>query len=307
MSDFLKAVQGAMKGETTVDLSNKKKTAVANDKKSLKSALASALKEPEPEPVKVVTHDELGLIGKWSFSSLMNFEKCPYISKLQYVDRVKQKDSEAADRGSAVHDMCEDYVRGNIPELVGDRKTKLEPLQAKFTALKAAFDEGRVTCEENWGIRLDWTPCTWKDKDLWGRAKLDAFERRGTTGVVIDYKTGRRFGNELKHGDQGLSYALYAFYKFHKLDEFIVEFWYLDHGEYSSRTFTRKQLALLHPRMHKRALAMTTAESFPPKSNCESCRFCPYGHNTNKQGVPYGVGVCSFDHYKPVGETESAT
>jgi len=258
----------------------------------------------------VADPNTLGPVSKWSFSGLKDFERCPRAVKLNKVDRVPQKQGDAAERGSIIHDMCEQYVRGLIPSLIGDKKTKFDYFAPHFSALKAIFDHQTagaypmLEMEENWGIRLDWSGCTWEDDELWGRGKLDGFVRESKTSCrIIDYKTGRKFGNEMKHADQGLSYALYAYHRFNKeIEHFTVEFWYLDQAEISVRSYSARQLEILQPRYHKRALIMTTETAFKPKSNADTCRFCAYGANKSKAGVMYGVGACTSDYYRAVDE-----
>lgn len=253
----------------------------------------------------IPTNTVLGPVDKWSFSGLKNWESCPHSIKLAKIDREPQKQGEAAARGSIIHDMCEQYVRGQIPTLEGDAKTKFEHFTSDFSQLKRMFDEQvdgqypSIEMEENWGIRLDWSGCDWEDPELWGRGKLDVFVRESETSCrIIDYKTGRKFGNEMKHNDQGLSYAIYALHRFNKeITHFSVEFWYLDQGEKMVRTFSARQLEILHPRYNKRALRMTTDTEFKSKANADTCRFCNYGANKSKKGVGYGTGVCKNDFY----------
>ncbi|MGR5253609.1 PD-(D/E)XK nuclease family protein [Vibrio astriarenae] len=300
---WLDALEGAMENEKqlqgkTSDATGEP-TQVTKDQASFANALAGALAEPEPEPAIPAEPEDLGLIATWSFSTLKNYESCPLMVKYAKVDKIPQPESEAANRGSAIHDECELFVRGQVDEIKGDKKTKLQSFADDFDELRRLFAEGKVQCEENWGIRFDWSPCEWSDDELWGRGKLDAFVTETDTCCrIIDYKTGRKFGNELKHGDQGLSYALHAMHRYPDLDVFTVEFWYLDQGEKMVRQFKRKQLALLLARYHKRAVQMTTEVKFAPKSNPNSCRFCSYGCNRSKAGVQYGNGHCTHDYYR---------
>ncbi len=291
-----------------------KEVVVAKAEKVSSNDFAKALKKNKTKvgtPATVSTGKTiLGPVSKWSFSGLKDFERCPRAVKLNKVDREPQKQGEAAERGSIIHDMCEQYVRGEIPSLIGDTKTKFESFTSDFSKLKNIFDtqvEGKypsLEMEENWGIRLDWSGCSWSDDELWGRGKLDAFVLESATSCrIIDYKTGRKFGNEMKHADQGLSYALYAYHRFNKeIEHFTVEFWYLDQGEKSIRSYSARQLEILQPRYHKRAIAMTTETVFKPKSNADTCRFCAYGANKSKKGVQYGTGVCSNDFYAELEE-----
>lgn len=281
-----------------------KVTTKASLKDALASASAQAKKMNEPLQMEDFVFDT-GPVAVWAFSSLKNYESCPYQVKLAKVDKIKQEDSPAAERGSAIHLQCEDYIQGITDSIVGDAKTKMGDFQELLDDLRDKFThnsiDSSIQIEENWGIRKDWSPCDWDDDELWGRAKLDVFLMEGKSCEIIDWKTGRKFGNEFKHSDQGISYALYAAFRYPHLERFKVRFAYLDQGESMVKFFTRQQLIILQKRFHERARKMTSEKEFAPKPNMESCRFCPYGCNKNKQGRQYGNGHCEFDHYREAG------
>jgi len=217
---------------------------------------------------------ETGKVKYWAFTSLMNFEECPYRIYLKSIRKVQGEQSDAANRGNEIHDLAEQYVRnpnGPIPK-------ELAKFEDDFAVLVEAFKEGKVELEEKWGITQSWEQCTWEQYDiLWGRIKLDAFHRETETFArCIDYKTGKKFGNELKHGLQGMVYMIAAFARYPELETIKVEFWYLDKGERLERVFTRSQAEVLKQRIHNRALAMTTAHHFPPNPSKSTCKYCSY-------------------------------
>ena len=305
MTDFSSQLKNIAEksGQKTVQgiIPDKELVVKSETKTQFAASLAKAkVKQiPEPKAEDIIEVKDLGAIATWSFSTLKKFEECPWQVKLHKIDKQKQKDSPAAQRGNLIHDMCEQFVVGNADAMIGDKKTRLDHFKGAFDELKNLYKEGIVSCEEEWGIRQDWSPCSWEDPEIWGKAKLDAFVLESETSCrIIDYKTGRKFGNELKHNDQGLSYALHAYHKYPMLDHFTIEFWYLDQAEVMKRDFTRRQLSILHQRYHKRAHNLTTAVEFTPKSNANSCRFCSYGCNKNKKGETYGTGICTFDFYR---------
>lgn len=271
-------------------------------------SFAAALQSSAADTAKVTQQegqdaeaDESAPTGKvkiWSFSALKNFEECPHRVERERVLKEKRPDSEASERGTAVHETIEDYIRGKIDAPNVDRRVKLNYFAKELERLRAEFHKGHISMEENWGIRIDWSPCSWDDPELWGRAKLDVFEQESPTSVVItDWKTGRKFGNEAKHSDQGLSYALHVINRYPEVQFVRIRFAYLDEGAWMERDFTRRQLQVLQPRAHKRAAKMTNCVVFQPKPGPDSCRFCAYGHNVNKHGVPYGIGTCPHDWY----------
>ena len=93
---------------------------------------------------------------------------------------------------------------------------------------------------------------------------------------VIDYKTGRQFGNEIAHGQQALTYAIGSFLRYPDLQHVQTELWYLDHGTVTEQSYTRDQALLFLPKLHERAMVMTSAESFPPNPSKSNCKWCSY-------------------------------
>lgn len=220
------------------------------------------------------------IIPRWSFSRLQKFEQCPFRTKLEYIDRIPEperplppgKTEHANDRGSRVHDSAEQFVRGKmalIPEL---RKFEVE-----FNALRTHFEAGRVTLEQEWGTLRDWTPCAWNDENLWQRLKLDACVHLAPEeAVVIDYKTGKRFGNEIKHTEQTQLYAINTFLRYPQLEVVHTELWYTDVDELHTMSYLRSQALRFRERWDSRANKLTTAITFPPKPNVFNCKWCPY-------------------------------
>lgn len=227
-------------------------------------------------------------IRAWSFSRLSDFEQCKLRAKLKYIDRIpeperplpKGKTEHANDRGTRIHDAGERFVRGGVefPE-------ELEKFRAEFHELRDKYAKGEVSLEGEWAVNKDWEPVAWASRDAWARIKLDAFVRISKThAVVIDYKTGRRFGNEVKHAEQTQLYQLAAFLRYPELEHIDVELWYLDQDELAPMRYTRAQGMRYFKNFNDRATVMTTTEDFPPSPNIFSCKWCPYG--------PKGTGDC---------------
>lgn len=53
----------------------------------------------------------------WSYSKLLDFEQCKLRYKLKHIDRVPEAKSEAADRGTAIHTLAEQFVDGRMKSL----------------------------------------------------------------------------------------------------------------------------------------------------------------------------------------------
>ena len=227
-------------------------------------------------------------IKAWSYSRLVDFEQCKLRAKFKYVDRIPEparplpagKTEHANDRGTRIHDAAERYVRGGV-ELIPE----LKPFQAEFLDLRNKFSHGMVSLEGEWAVNRDWAPVAWGDRDAWARIKLDAFVRLSKThAVVIDYKTGRKYGNEIKHAEQTQLYQLASFLRYPELETIDVELWYTDQDDLTHMKYTRQQGMRFFQNFNQRGIAMTTATEFPPSPNVFSCKWCPYG--------PKGTGDC---------------
>jgi CRISPR/Cas system-associated exonuclease Cas4 (RecB family) len=230
-------------------------------------------------------------IRTWSYSRLTTFEKCRMWAKLAYIDKIpeperplpKGKTEHANDRGNRIHNLAELYVKNpmdmELPE-------ELHTFRPEFEALRALYKDGRVSLEEEWGYDVNWDPCAWMSETVWLRVKLDNMVWLDeTTVLVTDYKTGKKFGNEIKHGEQGQLYAIAALLRHPEIEKVTVEFWYLDLNEISCVEYSRKQIMKVMPTFEKRGASMTTCEEFPPSPNIFSCKYCPYG--------PAGTGHCT--------------
>lgn len=226
----------------------------------------------------------------WSFSRLQDFERCKFYFKLKHLDKVQEplrplppgKTEYANDRGTRIHKAAEDYVRGEpVIELVPE----LQQFAAEFAALRTLHAEGKASLEGEWGYDENWTPCAWFGDNVWLRVKLDALViPEPTTGTAIDYKTGKRAGNEVKHNEQMSLYSLSTFLRYPDLEELNVELWYIDLPDLVHQRYTRDAAMRNLKQFNSRGLRLTGAEAWPATPNQYTCRFCMYG--------PRGSGDC---------------
>lgn len=194
----------------------------------------------------------------WSYSSLINFEACPHRLTFPF----KRRNSEAAQRGIDIHSSVEQYLRNDpvenpFPELPLERVKGMSPM-----------------VEQRWLFDQEWKPV---ETDHWVVIKPDVVYLDGGTAVVVDVKTGKIFGNEIKHGQQVQLYACAALEKFPGATFFRTELWYVDHNKVvSSLLYTPDRLRKMRERWSERGHKVTTASRFdanPSKSNCKYCDF----------------------------------
>ena len=223
----------------------------------------------------------------WSHSKLGVFESCKFRFKLQYVDRIPEperplppgKTEHANDRGSRIHQHAEDYVSGKVEHQIPE----MAEFAPEFEHLRHLYTKGMVSLEGEWAVNRDWEPTNWQTG--WHRSKVDSMViPEPTSAIVIDYKSGRKFGNEVKHAEQTQLYALNAVLRYPKLEVVHTELWYLDAKELTSATFTRSQVLRFKPNFDRRGRAVTDATDFPPNGNLWSCRWCRYGNREGMSG-----------------------
>lgn len=238
-----------------------------------------------PDLDKVTGPVELGPVKAWSYSALKVFEECPYRTYISRVKRIKEEAGPAATRGSEIHQQAEDYVRGTIADI----PNTLKKFESSFKTLKDLFADAKVELEGEWAYTIDWEPTQWMAPDCWARIKLDAMVHEDKTSArVIDYKTGKRWGNEIAHGQQALIYAIGAFLRYPDLEFVQTELWYLDKDDTSRKDYTRDQAMAFFPKLHDRAVRMTTETDFTPTPSKSSCRWCSFRKGDNPECV-WGV------------------
>jgi hypothetical protein len=220
----------------------------------------------------------------WTISALKDFETCPAKYQWSYLFDVADwlaigykvvpaKGSAAMDRGTEIHQTCENYLNGVAPGL----HAAIGPTwQAWIKDLK---DIG-AKAEQQWEFDCDWYPFSITSGPLWLRMKLDAHYPVGKDQMhVIDFKTGKPYPQNM---EQIEVYALGAFARYDDVNEVIGSLWYLDHEEPHEKTFTRPQASKLARKWEGRARRLLEAEAYPPRVN-RFCNWCPYNH---KKGGP---------------------
>lgn len=228
------------------------------------------------------------MIKSWSHSRMTEFAKCNFRAYLLYDQRIPEperplppgKTEHANDRGTRIHNNCEDFVSGKTDQL---DDVAARHFGINLCLLRMLYKEGAVSLEGEWGMSRDWEPAPFKD--AWLRMKLDAMVMHSRThATVIDYKTGRKFGNEIKHAEQLQLYTLTTFLRYPMLEEVSAELWYFDQNETTTVKFTRAQALRFKPNFTRQGLKITEATQFPPRPNVFSCQYCQYG--------PWGTGHC---------------
>jgi hypothetical protein len=181
--------------------------------------------------------------------------------------------NEAAQRGIDAHAACEQYL---LRHAAGDATTT-NPYPGSVNMDFPALADKSNLPEQQWGFDKLWKPVPFFE----GWLKLVADVVVPTPAVnptlvtIIDFKTGKRVGNEPKHTMQTQLYLAAAAQVYPEAQEFASELWYLDHDlVFRSPTYNRDKLTALRLRWDTRARRMTEATEYPPKPSRPNCRFC---------------------------------
>lgn len=218
-----------------------------------------------------IKRPELPRLKAWSFSRMQDHEKCAHMVYLKAIEKHPEPPNPYTARGNEIHDALERYIRGETEDLP---EINFDP--ALINHLRDEYQEARVLVERQWGFTKNWTPCEWMAKDVWARVKLDVLHFTGPyTAEVIDWKTGKFKGNEVKHADQGLQYAVAAMTQYPQLEEVTVFFAYVDHNHQSAaRTVKKAMLETYRASITQRALTVTEDTLFRPRPGKWNCRWC---------------------------------
>ena len=217
----------------------------------------------------------------WSFSKLQDFSRCKLAFKIKHIDKVpeperplpKGKTEHGNDRGSRVHDNIETYIRGDHDALCYEAE---KHFGTYIDLVRVMYQDGIVEMEGQWGFSEDWEVAEWGD--AWLRMKLDLLIHVSPTqAIVIDWKTGRHFGNEVGHGNQLNLYAVATFLRHPELEDITVADYYIDHGVVTERAFTRTEALRFKRTFDKQGKDVTRCTEFPANPNKYSCQWCPWG------------------------------
>lgn len=227
----------------------------------------------------------------WSFSAVKKSEACPHAVYLQRVVRsprpVLPEDNPLM-RGIRVHKEAELFVKGE-----GELTRDLTRHHDRLEEMKARFEAGHGEVEESWWFDREWKPVSYENPDKWCVVVTDFTDHVDDTTIRIsDFKTGKSFGKEIPHGEQGQLYGLAGFMRYPNVNVVEVEFIYLDEKKTTLRKFDRTKVPPLLDRWTKRGERLVNMRAFPHKANKSNCKYCDFGpNNGGTNACPYGVEV----------------
>jgi RecB family exonuclease len=227
----------------------------------------------------------MGYAKAWSFSALRDFEQCPHRIKLKAEKAPVLEEEE--NRGTVIHREAEMYIKGELDAM----PKSLKKFEAEFERERELYAAGLVQVEQPWGFTHIWTPTDYFAPDIWLRVQIDSMERMPddlSTRFVVDWKTGKSWGNEVPHIQQLQLYAVATFMRFPEVGTVVCADRYLDEGKELKKTYVRDdKFDRYFEKWNQRAEKMLADDEGTPKPNRMNCRFCRYG-------VEKGSGACAY-------------
>lgn len=122
----------------------------------------------------------------FSFSKLTTFEQCKRkYGEIYDLKAVKDEDSQASKEGQADHENMRKRVIDGTP--LPPNLRHMELIAGKFAAAN-----GQKWGEMKLALNTAFQPCGWFAKGTFVRCIIDLLIVQGTTGIVVDWKFGKR-------------------------------------------------------------------------------------------------------------------
>lgn len=233
----------------------------------------------------------------WSFSRYSTYKQCPLKLKFNVIDKIREPGNDAMNRGAAIHDLAEDYIKGKYTKRIFPME--LKKFEAEFKMMKAQYKKkiNGMVVEDTWAFTKDWDETQWNDwVGCWVRIKLDcAHHEDDETMIITDWKTGKyRSESNEEYMEQLELYALAALMLHAHIKEVKPRLVYLDMGLIypdadKPIVYTREDIPRLKKLWEKRTKAMMNDKVFAPRPN-DKCRWCFY----RKANAANGGGQCKF-------------
>lgn len=226
----------------------------------------------------------------WSFSRLYTYRRCPAWFKYQNLDKIPQPPVPAMERGSAMHQTLEDFIKNPRKRL---------PVAMKLIApTMAKIRKQTPRAELELAFTRDWKPVSWFDAQLnegGVRIKIDLIYRpNADTLCVADYKSGRV--NPEGHQEQLRLYKLAMLLtEATQAQAITTGVWYIDHESVPrllSTTVKASFTATLKDEQKywiKESAKLVKDKLFKPTPG-RNCAWCPYSFR--KQLTTGGPGPC---------------
>jgi CRISPR/Cas system-associated exonuclease Cas4 (RecB family) len=258
---------------------------------------------------------DIKTIRSCSFSRLSVYGDCPLHAKLKFLDKIPELErpvnpkptynpntgeiEHANERGSRIHESADDFINKRTDLLIPE----LQAFKTEFASarlLKSANPD-LIETEQTWAFDEKWgllNPSYKVNPYPYLRIIIDLLiftNSDRTHARVIDFKSGKRRNNEIKHASQTQLYGTAAFKRFPQLETITTELWYVDTEKEPVKTeFTRAQCLRFEAFWDRKMKKMTEDTEFKAKPHIRTCMFCPYGKKEHSNKWVNKSGDCQL-------------
>lgn len=202
-----------------------------------------------------------------SYSAIKQFENCPrQYHEVRILRKFKSSETDATRYGTEVHKALELNVLEGTP--VPEKFKQFEPYAHTVKRMS-----GTILCEQKMGLRRDFSPCDFFDKDVWFRGVPDVLAINGSgTARVLDYKTGK--SSRYADTSQLELMAGMVFAHYPQVQKVKGALLFLVARDVVKADYTRDQFAEIMSKWAGKATAIEEATVWNPRKG-PLCRFCP--------------------------------
>jgi len=231
-------------------------------------------------------------IVSWSYSRWGTYEECPKKAFFKFIQKLQEPSSPVLERGTALHELCEHYLRGM-------KRTIPKELDKIADTLKDYKKRGAIP-EAEFAYDRDWNPVDWFAKNAWVRIKADVVippivDADDPTVEIHDFKTGGE--KKLASGDfedyytQLELYALAGLLTYPLAQRVKTSLVFIDHGKTIEHReeFKRGDEKKIMKKWETRTKKMLADKAFKEKPG-NACRWCHF----RKSNEAKGGGQCRF-------------
>lgn len=214
---------------------------------------------------------------KLSYSSWSTYNTCPFKWKCKNILGLDEGPSgPAAERGTAIHGMIDQYIAGTSNALpwAPDNVLKVPPMGYKHPVDGIVKNLRNLHALTEYRVELtqDWEPWPPPGKPADAVVIFDAVKSYGTHTEIAEWKSGKPSDT---HVDQRLLYALGAFMIYNP-PEVRVTTYYIDMTSPAQRNvIKREQLPKLLTLWNDRKDTMNNDDLHAPRPN-PKCRWCAF-------------------------------
>jgi hypothetical protein len=206
-------------------------------------------------------------VKHWSYSSWSVGQKCTLALWYAQVERLRGPPVPAMERGTMLHLLAENYLKGEIQGM----PRALRKIEFELKQLKRK----RPIVEQYWNLDTHWRKTN--KKNGWAVAKLDACvlpTERNPVADVVDHKSGKEY--EPEHSKQGSLYGTFTMGMYPFVETVHVAFFYIDQGYAPSYTYTRAKLNYTKQYWIEQGNELMATSKFIATPTPNGCRFCSF-------------------------------